>query len=99
MPIILEYEREQEKREREQDGSALELSLQNDEQRQIITVPFIKIVRDWFGRFSTPSCRNCMNWQSRADGSGYCSCRAAAGLSQMSLSYAKECRLYTEEPF
>ena len=64
MPIVLWYEIEQEKREAQQDGVALENSLQRDEQRQIVTVPITKRIREWFRGLPTPSCRSCVNWQS-----------------------------------
>ena len=103
MPLELAYKEEQEARERQQDGAAKELNLQKDEQRQITTHPvsmLIRRFRGWFEpRISTRSCQLCVNWRARSDDSGYCICRATAGISQMGETHAQKCELYTEEPF
>ena len=103
MPLELEYQVEQEVRERQQDGAAEELDLLRDEQGQIAAHPMntlIGVSRDYCeSRTSTRSCQLCVNWRSRSDGSGYCICRAAAGISQISETHAQRCELYTEQPF
>lgn len=111
MPLELEFAREQELRAKQQDQTAEELQIAQEEQQHLTTESGTdrRLAQSWLwvkskilkitAGLSKPSCKQCVNWQSRLDGSGYCVCRAAARLKQMSPGYASRCRLYTDEPF